>query len=413
MKYDVVVLGAGIVGVSAACHLAARGRTVALLDRRGAGEETSFGNTGVIERSALLPVPFPRDVTFLVELAFGMRPHAHYHPLALPNLAPWLWAYFRSSSPTGLEASGRALYPLARHSLAEHEALMEPAGTLGLLRRTGWIKIFRTPKSLAGEEQELALARELGVPYELCDPAATQKLEPGLAQVFEAGVLWPTTATVSDPGAVTKSYAALAETRGVRTLIGDARTLERGEGGWTVQSTDGPVTGGQVLVALGAWSTQVLDPLGIVLPLASKRGYHMHFSFSPPGLTRPIVDSDGGYAMSPMRRGIRLTTGIEFAERDAPPTPVQIDRALPLARQILPSLGEKLDPEPWLGRRPCFPDSLPVIGPAPGQPDLFLAFGHQHLGFTLGPVSGRLVAEMICGAEPIVDPAAYRAERFG
>lgn len=413
MKHDVLVLGAGIVGVSAAIHLADRGRSVAMVDLRGPGEETSFGNTGVIERSALLPVPFPRDVKFLVELAFGMRPHAHYHPLALPNLAPWLWAYFRSSTPGGLEASARALYPLVSRSLAEHEALMEPAGALDFLRRNGWIKIFRTARSLAAEEHELALAREFRVPFEVHGPAETQAIEPGLAPVFEAGVLWPTTATVSDPGAVVKAYAGFAEQRGVRALIGDARTLARSADGWTVQSAEGPVTGTQALVSLGAWSPQVLEPLGIVLPLASKRGYHMHFSFSPPGLSRPIVDSDGGFAMSPMRRGIRLTTGIEFAERDAPPTPVQIDRALPFARHILPALGEKLDPEPWLGRRPCFPDSLPVIGPAPGQPDLFLAFGHQHLGFTLGPVSGRLVSELMCDAEPVVDPAAYRAERFG
>jgi D-amino-acid dehydrogenase len=413
VKYDVVVLGAGIVGVSAAFHLAARGRSVAMLDLRGPGEETSFGNTGVIERSALLPIPFPRDAKFLVELAFGMRPHAHYHPLALPNLAPWLWAYFKSSSPAGREASARALHPLVDRSLAEHEALMQAAGSLDYLRRNGWITIYRTAKSLAGEEHELQLAREFGVPYEVHGMRETQALEPGLAPVFEAGILWPSTATVSDPGAVTKSYATLAETRGVRILVGDARTLVRSAGGWTVQSAEGPVAASQALVALGAWSPQVLEPLGVVLPLASKRGYHMHFSFSPPALSRPIVDSDGGFAMSPMRRGIRLTTGIEFAERDAPPTPVQIDRALPFARQILPSLGEKLDPEPWLGRRPCFPDSLPVIGPAPGQDDLFLAFGHQHLGFTLGPVSGRLVAELMCGAEPVVDPSAYRAERFG
>jgi D-amino-acid dehydrogenase len=413
VKYDVLVLGAGIVGVSAACHLAARGLSVALIDRRPPGEETSFGNTGVIECSALLPVPFPRDLRFLMEVGFGRRPHANYHPLALPKLAKWLWAYYRNSTEAGLEKTARTLFPLVDRSLPEHLALMEPAGVTNLLRETGWIRVYRNHKSFAAEDLELKLAKELGVPFEVRDTGHTIALEPGLAPVFEAGVFWPSTSTVSDPGAVTKAYGELAVQRGTRLLVGDARTLARTSDGWSVRVTEGLATGTQVLVALGAWAPEVLDPLGIVLPLASKRGYHMHFSTKATGLERPIVDVDGGYAMSPMRRGLRLTTGIEFAERDAPATPVQIDRALPYARELVPGLGEKLDPEPWLGRRPCFPDSLPVIGAAPGRPDLFLAFGHQHLGFTLGPVTGRLITEVMTGGEPVVDPAPFRPERFG
>jgi D-amino-acid dehydrogenase len=156
----------------------------------------------------------------------------------------------------------------------------------------------------------------------------------------------------------------------------------------------------------------VLEPLGIDLPLQVKRGYHLHFRpDGNKGLNRPVLDAEIGYAVVPMEQGLRLTTGAEFASRDAPPTPVQFDRLMSKARALFP-LGAPTETQPWMGRRPCFPDSKPVIGPAPGQPGLWLDYGHAHWGLTLGPVSGRLLAEMITGEVPFTDPEPYSAERF-
>ena len=144
-----------------------------------------------------------------------------------------------------------------------------------------------------------------------------------------------------------------------------------------------------------------------------KRGYHWHFKpQGNAGLTRPVVDVDNGYCIAPMEQGIRLTTGAEFADRDAPPTPVQFDRLLPEAKGLFP-LGDKVEPKPWMGSRPCFADSMPAIGRAPGQAGLWLCYGHAHWGLTLGPITGRLVAEMITGATPFCDPAPYSVARFG
>jgi D-amino-acid dehydrogenase len=167
------------------------------------------------------------------------------------------------------------------------------------------------------------------------------------------------------------------------------------------------------VIALGPWAPDLFSTIGLKLPLAVKRGYHRHFH--PQGnasLARPILDADIGYCLAPMEQGIRLTTGAEFAARDARPSPVQLDRVLPTATALFP-LGEAVDPTPWLGARPCFADSRPVIGRAPGQSDLWLAIGHGHSGLTLGPATGRLLAEMITGATPFCDPAPYAAERFG
>jgi D-amino-acid dehydrogenase len=167
-----------------------------------------------------------------------------------------------------------------------------------------------------------------------------------------------------------------------------------------------------VVVALGPWSADVLRPLGYRLPLAVKRGYHMHYAAEGNAtLTRPVLDEERGYVISPMERGIRLTTGSEFAPRDAPKTPVQLDIAERDARALFP-LADRNEAEPWMGARPCLPDMLPVIGPAPRHKGLWLAFGHQHSGFTLGPPTGRLIAEMIAGERPFVDPRPFAADRF-
>jgi D-amino-acid dehydrogenase len=167
-----------------------------------------------------------------------------------------------------------------------------------------------------------------------------------------------------------------------------------------------------VVVALGPWAPDLLEPLGLRLPMAVKRGYHRHFHAQGNAtLARPVVDVDYGYLITPMEQGIRLTTGAEFAARDAKPTPVQFDRLMPQARALFP-LGDRTDARTWLGSRPCFADSRPVIGRAPGLSGLWLAIGHAHWGLTLGPVTGRLIADMMMGDPPFCDPAPYRAERF-
>jgi D-amino-acid dehydrogenase len=212
---------------------------------------------------------------------------------------------------------------------------------------------------------------------------------------------------------VTKAYAARFSTLGGVMLTGDARTLHRSGTDWRIDTSAGALDAKEVIVALGPWAPDVLRPLGIDLPLAVKRGYHRHFrAQGNAGLSRPVVDIENGYCLAPMEQGIRITTGAEFADRDAPPTPVQFDRLMPAARELFP-LGERADDKTWLGNRPCFADSTPVIGRAPGQGGLWLAYGHAHWGLTLGPVTGRLVADLVTGATPFCDPAPYRAERFG
>jgi D-amino-acid dehydrogenase len=190
--------------------------------------------------------------------------------------------------------------------------------------------------------------------------------------------------------------------------VADAKTLTQDSGGWLVDGASAR----EVVVALGPWSDLVFRPLGYKIPLGVKRGYHLHLkSHGNAVLNHPVLDSDLGYLIAPMNRGIRLATGAEFARRDAPASPVQIEQALPRARALFP-LGEAVEARPWMGARPCLPDMLPVIGQAPRHPGLWFDFGHQHHGLTLGPVTGRLLAEMMTGAAPLTDPSGFAVERF-
>jgi D-amino-acid dehydrogenase len=410
-RVDVLVLGAGIVGVSAALHLLRRGRSVALIDRRGPGEETSYGNAGLVERSGFVPISFPSSLRDLWRYAANRGIELRYDPKFLIRILPWLWRLKRASSPAAIEATARLLEPLLNRAVAEHDVLARAAGAEGFFRDTGWLKLYRTARGFAAEGPEFRLAREFGARFEILDTEAVRDIEPSLAPVFAKAVFWPESRSVSSPGRVTAGYAARFAAEGGNLYKGDARSLAPGTRGWRVDSESGPIQAADVVAALGPWAPDVLEPLGLRAPLAVKRGYHRHFApLGNAALARPVLDAENGYVVTPMERGIRLTTGIEFAARDAAPTPVQLGRALAKARELFP-LGEPCD-EPWLGRRPCFPDSLPVIGPAPGRPGLWLDVGHGHLGFTLGPVTGRLLAEMMTGAAPFTDPAPYRFDRF-
>ena len=412
-RTQAVVLGAGIVGTSVALQLAKRGLSVVLVDRRGPGEETSYGNAGVLEGNTLFPHAFPSRVSALLRLVFKRAPEANYHLSFLPQIAPWLLAYRASTTPEASLAFAEDMRPLFSRAVAEHEALMTESGATRYLRKDGWIKVYRNGYSFDANARERAFASELGLEHRILDSDQTRTLEPSLSPVFRHAVHWPGAASVSNPLAVTKAYAERFSALGGVILKGDARTLDRANGGWRVTTGAGPLDADNAVVALGPWAQDLLDPMGIKAPLKFKRGYHRHYRpRGNAGLTRPVVDVDTGFCLAPMEQGIRLTTGAEFADRDAPPTPVQFNRLMPAAKDLFP-LGEAVEAAPWMGSRPCFPDSRPVIGPAPGQAGLWLAYGHAHWGLTLGPVTGRLIADMVTGATPFCDPAPYSVTRFG
>jgi D-amino-acid dehydrogenase len=362
--------------------------------------------------STILPPAFPASFSDLLRVALKRASEANYHLRFLPEAAPWLLAFRAASRPKRIVETARLNRPLFAAAVPEHERLMQETSATRYLRETGWLKLYRSAKAFDALAPEFELAHEFGLPLTTLDVEGVRTLEPSLNPVFQRAVFWPKAASVSNPLAVTRAYAARFEALGGITLTGDARTLHRSGNRWRVETDQGGLDAPNVVIALGPWAPDVLEPLGLRLPMAVKRGYHRHFrGQGNAALSRPVVDTDFGYLITPMEQGIRLTTGVEIAARDAPPTPVQFDRLMARARALFP-LDGRADEKTWMGARPCFPDSRPVIGRAPGLAGLWLAIGHAHWGLTLGPATGRLIAELMTGETPFCDPSPFRAERF-
>lgn len=410
MKVDALVLGAGIVGVSVAMHLAKRGRSVVLVDRRGAGEETSFGNAGLIQREGVAPHMFPQDLPTLLSYARNQSTTMRFQWRALPKLSNFLLQYWWYSRSASYRAIVEDYSRFIAHAVSEHAPLIEQAGASDLIGKAGWMEVYRSEASFRTAQAEAEAHARFGLEHEVLDASGLKRQQPGVTAELAGGIHWTQPWTVRDPLALTQAYLRLFEKLGGRFVIGDATTLREVAGSWEVDTNGGAVTARDAVVALGPWSDKLLRKLGQRLPLGVKRGYHMHYApRGNIGISMPIYD-EAGFLVAPMHRGIRLTTGAEFALLDAPSNPAQLNSAEQIAAVSYP-LGERLDTKAWLGARPCTPDMKPIIGPE-GRQGLWLALGHAHHGLTLGPATGRLLAEMMTGETPFIEPTPYSVSRF-
>jgi D-amino-acid dehydrogenase len=415
MEADALVLGAGIVGVSVAIHLAQRGRRVVLVDRREPGEETSFGNAGLIQREGVVPYGFPQDIRVLLRHAVNRNIDSSYHLSALPFIAGFLVRYWWHSRPASHRRIQRLYAPLIERSVDEHALLIGKARAEHLIRKDGWLKVFRTAEAFdAAAADADRLCAEFGLEHQKLTADEFARAEPHFRVRMAGALRWTQAWSISDPNALVRAYCGYFQGLGGRFVQADATALSQGGRGrgWKLPTDEGLLEAAQVVLALGPWGDTVARPLGYRLPVIAKRGYHMHYRpLAGTWINTPVFDAEAGFMLAPMVAGIRLTTGAEFALRDAPPTPVQLERLEQAARQAAP-LGERLDSRPWKGARPCTPDMMPLIGPAPRHPGLWFALGHGHHGMTLGPITSRLLAEQMVGERPVIDPTPYFPSRF-
>lgn len=410
---DVIVLGAGIVGVCVAIHLQRRGRNVLLVDRREPGRETSYGNAGIIQREGVRPRAFPRDWGTLLDVAANRGLDTRYQLSALPGYASPLAQYWWNSAPERYRRIVADYQPLIANCVSEHAELIAASGAEGLTEKKGWTLLFRSAERRDSAFAEADQVAQLyGVTSAKLDAGELARDEPDLQVRAAGGLHWTAPWTVRDPGALVEAYATLFKQIGGTIAIGDARTLRQAGSGWSVDTAAGAATAAEVVLALGPWAREATRKLGYRLPLFIKRGYHREYRTVPGvALNRPTLDVENGFLLAPMQRGIRLTTGAEFARHDAPKNLSQPDGTETIARQLL-RLGDRLDEEPWMGARPCTPDMKPIIGQAPDHKNLWFAFGHAHHGLTLGAVTGRLLAERMTGETPFLNLAPFAAERF-
>jgi D-amino-acid dehydrogenase len=409
-KADVAVLGAGIVGVSAAYAARQRGLSVVLVDRREPGSETSYGNAGVLSSGSISPLNNPSLWRALPKYLSNRHPALRWDPVWAARNSGWVFRFLANATNSRLRPRATALHGLIGASLKLHREWIVQAGAAARIRETGWLKTWRSD-AVAVARGEQAFLAEYGIASQLLDRQAISALEPDIVPVYKVGLLHTQTASVDSPGAVVKAYARMFAGSGGQIRQSQINAIVPDGEGWRVVLADGGISARHVVVALGPWSGDLLRPLGYHVPMAFERGYHREFKPNPArSLQRPIHDAEGSFLMTPMEQGIRVTTGVELTERDAPSSFAQLDQVVPVARGVV-EFGEAVG-DPWRGARPTLPDSLPMIGPAPRHSGLWLAFGNQHIGFTTGPATGTAIAAMIGGATPSFEVAAFSPSRY-
>ncbi len=410
MKRSVTVIGAGIVGLCSAIQLQRRGFNVTLLDRRPPASETSFGNAGVISRGSVFPTAAPGIHRKLPQILSNRSREARLHYRYLAQLSPWARQLFKNANVEKFEQNIDALNAIVSLCLEEHQALLHECDGLALLRQNGWLKLYRNPESFESSASEQGYMDQCGIDFERFGATQIQSMEAALKPIF-TGALWiKNTASVSSPGQVCNLYAQLFSDAGGAIVLDELQQLEQDREQWQVHCVNRKIASDCIVIALGAWSKPVLEQLGYRIPMVVERGYHMHYQSSAE-LGRPLYDVDAGYVMSPMQKGLRVTTGVEWGSEHSEPTPVQLQQVRPFVAEAI-QITDELDPEPWLGRRPCTPDSLPVIGAAHKHKNLWVAFGHGHMGFSMGPITGRLIAELMTGSSTAIETDCYKLARF-
>ena len=408
----VAVVGAGIVGVSCALYLRRDGHDVTLLDPRAPGTATSFGNAGVIAASAVVPNSTPalrRDIPrILFDRDSAVRVRWNY----LPWITPWLIRFLLAGRDARARQIADALVPLTTRALEAHRELIARSGVEELLRPVGWLKVYETEAGFAAGQYDRDIMIARGVRCDVLSQDEIRQLEPALARRYVRGLFQPDNACILSPHRLVQAHAAQFQRLGGNVVQEGVRGVQPIDGGVRLDCELGFRTFDAVVIAAGAWSKELARQVGDRVVLDTERGYHLNIEPGEAGeLRRTVMFPERGFVLAPMLDGIRLTSGVELAGLRAPPDFSRIRRLLPAAREALPGLSDRVTRQ-WLGYRPSTPDSLPVIGRSPRCRSVFYAFGHQHVGLTLGPITGRLIAAVVAGRAPEFDLAPYRADRF-
>jgi len=410
-RRSITVLGAGSVGVGTAIHLQQRGWQVTLIDGERPASQTSYGNAGVINSSSFIPLNNQGLWSSLPRLLKNNQPQLRYRWSRLLRDIPWTWQFLRHANRKDTEASCIALNALCALALDEHRALMQRAGNMHRLSECGWLKVLRQGNGYNPHSFDAQMYERFGIAIDVLSADEVYDLEPSLNKIYKHGYLLRNSAQVNNPGELIKEY--------VQQFIADGGTFQQTQvksvsydtNTFTLHANE-TIHCEHLVVAAGPWSADVLKPLGYDVLLGVERGYHQHFHpQSGTSLLRTLHDVDGGFIMAPMESGIRITTGVELAKRDEPSNLAQLNQVIPRAREAFP-LGDPTDDPIWRGARPTLPDSRPIIDRAPGHENLWLAFGHQHIGLMSGPITGKLLAQLIDGDKTEIDLSPFRASRW-
>jgi len=411
---SVAVIGAGFVGLSSAYWLMRDGHSVTLFDPAGPAGGASYGNAGTFANYACIPVNNPsvfRDFhRYLLAADSPFRLRATY----LPRLMPWLARFLWHSTPTRYEVAVKALGQLLGRAYEGYADLVRDAGLEEQIRRRECLYLYSSERSFRNSADSLKLRLEAGVAYEILDASSIRELEPALAPIYSYGVLFPGSWHLSDPAGFLTALYGWLRGRGLRTETRAVTRLAPNDSGVVLFTPDGDESFEHAVVAAGIHSRSLAADCGDSLPLDTERGYHVTFGGVIDPIGRPCGWAERGLYMTPMAKGLRVAGTVELAGLDPRKSSDLMDLLARSARDALPALKEPgvRQTDEWLGFRPSFPDGLPVLGRSRASERVIYAFGHQHVGLTLGGLSGMVVAELLAGREPPLDLRAFDPRRF-
>lgn len=409
---DVLVVGAGIVGIAVASALLSEGRRVTLVDRDPEGDKASFGNAGGLAVTEVLPASVPGTFLRLPGWILDPLGPLAVRPGRLPKLLPWLARFSRSCRPDEFERLSSALAMLNGRALGATNDLLASNGLQDALRPTGALTVYETDRGLALDQAEWSRKAALGIETTILSGQEARALEPALSPLVKHAVLTPQWAMVADPKRLVDDLRASLLGRGLVLQRHEIVAIAPSDEGATALTSHGTKLSAQmVVIAAGAWSERLVRSVGDSVLLESERGYNVTFPNSAVRLQREIIFGERKFVAAPLTCGLRIGGAAEFAGLEARPNYRRAWRLARLATRYFPDLTLE-GGTAWMGQRPATPDSLPVIGRSPRAPQVIYAFGHGHLGLTQAAITAELVADVVARRAPRLDLQPFSIARF-
>lgn len=409
---DVIVIGAGVVGLSAAIATQARGLSVTVLDREGPAAGASAGNAGAFAFTDILPLASPGILKKAPKWLLDPLGPLSVPPAYAVQIAPWMFRFWRACSPKRVAHSTTAQTALMDLSKAELEPFLRQTGTMPMLRKEGNLQVYESEAELKAALPGWQAREEHGIEFRHLNAAEMAEIQPGLAPRFTHGTFTPGWYSISDPRLYTLALAEHFRTSGGSIERAEVTALRPIEGGVEVVTADGGVRrAGKVVLSAGAFSHRIARTLGEGIPLETERGYNTTLPSDAFDLRTQVTFGGHGFVVTRLSTGIRVGGAVELGGLKLAPNFRRSEAMLKRAQAFLPGLKPGGGVQ-WMGFRPSLPDSLPAIGSARATQRVIYAFGHGHLGLTQSAGTARIVADLLTGKAPAIDIASFSPQRF-